>query len=632
MLERNNQKIKNPLLKEERLNLKASSKLAKKLNLLEPKERQLLYQTGHFDQLFPWQLEKIYESIDKFYLLAYPEDSLIIAANEPKYKEIDGGLVEEAKDRIFFEMILLKANRGEVKYKFLVIEYLFENFYHYSSADEENDEDDFPVYPVTKGYLKIKRKELGLYIIDYAKEYLADNKKEGLDEKRKIVYIMMANILEDKHYDNSSKLTKDKITYYQEAAKLGSFKATAKLVELSLDNGSLDYVNELEILLENSKQYLAKAKKEYDTEFLNYFDAACYYLGYLYDTGCNQKEEKLVEIDLVKSFEYFYKSSKNLEKIIKEYKEENSDISDMADYIGNEFNKINALNLSYHYEDGDVVDENLEEADYWRKIAYEAGYEDENEDDFDDYEEAEEYSNKGLNKDVEEPPMMASGPPSSITEKNKKVLLGSNILIFPGSKIKNKKLTESPDIFEQLKENKDFKIRDLIKDGENETVEFKASFRWDTKEHKLNKILELVVIKEIVGLMNHRGGYLLIGVDDSGKICGIEHDINSFVDPKDRNLERFINHLSEVINNLLGIEFKAYIKIDIFEIDGKSVCCLDIEQAELHCKTKTSKKYGEDGKKYFEQFYVRSGAQSRPLNTREAIDYVTIHFPNAGRR
>ena len=37
-------------------------------------------------------------------------------------------------------------------------------------------------------------------------------------------------------------------------------------------------------------------------------------------------------------------------------------------------------------------------------------------------------------------------------------------------------------------------------------------------------------------------------------------------------------------------------------------------------------------KKYFEQFYVRSGAQSRPLNTREAIDYVTIHFPNAGRR
>ena len=424
MLERDNQKIKNPLLKEERLNLKACSKLAKKLNLLEPKERQLLYQTGHFDQLFPWQLEKIYESIDKFYLLAYPEDSLIIAANEPKYKEIDGGLVEEAKDRIFFEMILLKANRGEVKYKFLVIEYLFENFYHYSSADEENAEDDFPIYPVTKGYLKIKRKELGLYIIDYAKKYLADNKKENLDEKRKIVYIMMANILEDKNYENLSKLTKDKITYYQEAAKLGSFKATAKLVELSLDNGSLDYVNELEGLLEKSEQHLSKAKKEYDTEFLNYFDAACYYLGYLYDTGCNQKEEKLVDINLVKSFEYFYKSSKNLEKIIKEYKEENSDISDMANYIGNEFNKVNALNLSYHYEYGDVVDENLEESDYWKKIAYEAGYEDENEgDDYDDYKEDDELNDDELNQDQEETvAMMASRPSNFSIEKKRNCL------------------------------------------------------------------------------------------------------------------------------------------------------------------------------------------------------------------
>ena len=79
--------------------------------------------------------------------------------------------------------------------------------------------------------------------------------------------------------------------------------------------------------------------------------------------------------------------------------------------------------------------------------------------------------------------------------------------------------------------------------------------------------------------MNHRGGYLLIGVDDNGEVCGIEHDINSFADPKERNLECLINHISEIINNLLGIEYKAYIQIDIFELEDKNICCLNIEQS-----------------------------------------------------
>ena len=52
MLQRRSQKINNPLLKEERINLKACSKLAKKLNILEPNQRQILYQIGHFDEIF----------------------------------------------------------------------------------------------------------------------------------------------------------------------------------------------------------------------------------------------------------------------------------------------------------------------------------------------------------------------------------------------------------------------------------------------------------------------------------------------------------------------------------------------------------------------------------------------------
>ena len=47
-----NIKIDNPLLDYERKELKDSAYIAKKLNLLNPQKRQILYQAGIFDELF----------------------------------------------------------------------------------------------------------------------------------------------------------------------------------------------------------------------------------------------------------------------------------------------------------------------------------------------------------------------------------------------------------------------------------------------------------------------------------------------------------------------------------------------------------------------------------------------------
>ena len=52
-------------------------------------------------------------------------------------------------------------------------------------------------------------------------------------------------------------------------------------------------------------------------------------------------------------------------------------------------------------------------------------------------------------------------------------------------------------------------IASLIKGGESETVEFKESFNDKS-------------LKAIGAFSNVHGGVVLIGVEDSGKVCGIQ--------------------------------------------------------------------------------------------------------------
>jgi predicted HTH transcriptional regulator len=68
----------------------------------------------------------------------------------------------------------------------------------------------------------------------------------------------------------------------------------------------------------------------------------------------------------------------------------------------------------------------------------------------------------------------------------------------------------------------DIDIQKIIGAGESESVEFKAAARWDYRAGTANKALETVICKTIAGLSNGKGGSLLVGVDDSGAIVGLE--------------------------------------------------------------------------------------------------------------
>jgi len=59
-------------------------------------------------------------------------------------------------------------------------------------------------------------------------------------------------------------------------------------------------------------------------------------------------------------------------------------------------------------------------------------------------------------------------------------------------------------------------VRELIRAGEGERLELKASARWDHRKGAGNRDLEAVVARSIAGFINADGGTLLLGVGDDG--------------------------------------------------------------------------------------------------------------------
>ncbi len=65
-------------------------------------------------------------------------------------------------------------------------------------------------------------------------------------------------------------------------------------------------------------------------------------------------------------------------------------------------------------------------------------------------------------------------------------------------------------------------LEELIAEGESSDLEFKSSLRWDLKENRADKKIGGIALKAIAALSNGEGGTLLIGVNDEGKILGLD--------------------------------------------------------------------------------------------------------------
>ena len=156
-------------------------------------------------------------------------------------------------------------------------------------------------------------------------------------------------------------------------------------------------------------------------------------------------------------------------------------------------------------------------------------------------------------------------------------------------------------------------ISELIKLGESATLEFKSTFQWDVVQAKPNAELRKQVLKTLVAFMNSEGGTLVIGVEDTGDLFGIEKDLELVHFSKDKFGIALTSYASEKI----GAEFSPYIKLRYEAMDGKEVCVIDVTQSHGPCYFA-----GDRGA----EFYVRFGPTSRFLDPEETVKYCTAKW------
>jgi predicted HTH transcriptional regulator len=164
-------------------------------------------------------------------------------------------------------------------------------------------------------------------------------------------------------------------------------------------------------------------------------------------------------------------------------------------------------------------------------------------------------------------------------------------------------------------------ISGLIKAGESEKVEFKSSLRWDYREQKVNPVLETVILKSIAAFANGKGGTLIIGVNDEGKILGLEPDFNTL---KKKDADGFELHLRRLIKNQFGISFiTAHLQVEFPEMEGKTLCVIRISPSHHPLYLKTKNKNGNET----EKFYVRMGNASQEIaSLHEIHQYIKNRF------
>ena len=153
-------------------------------------------------------------------------------------------------------------------------------------------------------------------------------------------------------------------------------------------------------------------------------------------------------------------------------------------------------------------------------------------------------------------------------------------------------------------------VRDLIRRGECESVEFKSSLRTEVPGGTVSKALELVVAKTVAGFLNAAGGTLLIGVADDRSILGLKSDYESSANIA--GADGFERHLFGVLNRDLDALSVGDVGVSFVNLGGE-VCRIECRQAVEPVWAK------KDG---VEILYVREGNRTREVSSRELAEYV----------
>jgi hypothetical protein len=165
-------------------------------------------------------------------------------------------------------------------------------------------------------------------------------------------------------------------------------------------------------------------------------------------------------------------------------------------------------------------------------------------------------------------------------------------------------------------------VRALIASGESRTVEFKSSLRWDLRQGVENPSLQKMCTKSMAAFMNGDGGVLLIGIEDTRAVFGIEKDMELLASVGQGGTDGFGQALANVVKQHLGASVAALYWAHFVAFDGRTTCVVDVNRSPRPI-------YLTDGRN--KEFFVRLETTTQQLGMEEGGEYVRVHWPASKR-
>ena len=153
-------------------------------------------------------------------------------------------------------------------------------------------------------------------------------------------------------------------------------------------------------------------------------------------------------------------------------------------------------------------------------------------------------------------------------------------------------------------------LGDLLIAGESGRLEYKSTLRKNLRTDEFDAKVEHSVLKTLAGFMNAKGGSLLIGVDDNGKVLGIVKD--GFP-----NEDKMTLYLTDRIRERLGKSNTIFVDS---RFDGNDIARVMV----ITVRPATKPVFLTDGNAH--RFYVRTMASTTELMGSDAQHYIDSRF------
>jgi predicted HTH transcriptional regulator len=156
-------------------------------------------------------------------------------------------------------------------------------------------------------------------------------------------------------------------------------------------------------------------------------------------------------------------------------------------------------------------------------------------------------------------------------------------------------------------------LEPLIAGGENASLEFKQTMRWDTRLQERSTEVLRASMKTVCAFANSGGGTLLIGVADSGHPTGLHDDLQDFSDRKD--VDAFERKFRDALSGNVSPDPNQPVTLSFPYVKGVQICRVDVSPFPrpvfLVARSGPA------------AFFVRKGNASDPVtNVRQACEYV----------